>query len=350
MGKRSSKMSLGGHVEELRRRIFYIVAVFIVFFILGFFITGDAIDYFKASPAMEGIDWHVFKLSDAIMVYMKIAFVVSLAVTVPFTLFQVWKFVAPGLNEKERRSTIWFIPIAFFLFVLGVAFAFFIVFPMIIGFLLNITDLLQAEETFGISEYFSFMFNLLIPFGILTELPLVVVFLTKLGILNPKLLVRVRKFVYLLLVVLGASITPPDLVSELIVILPLIGLYEISIWLSRLFSIKRKEKQEAIYEEMEREDSERRKKEKAKKLRKAKQKKQVKIEDEKKKVKKTESNKNSGYKTGNERLEEEKRKFKEAQSKRNSVYNLEGNKPKEKIEKESKEDAEVEKDQQDDKD
>lgn len=295
MGKKNSKMSLGGHVGELRRRIFYIVAVFIVFFILGFFVTGDAIDYFKASPAMENIDWHVFKLSDAIMVYMKIAFIVSLAVTVPFTLYQIWKFVAPGLTEKEQKSTIWFIPIAFILFVLGVVFAFFIVFPMVIGFLLKITALLQAEETFGISEYFTFMFNLLIPFGILTELPLVVVFLTRLGILNPKLLVKIRKIVYLVLVVLGASITPPDFFSQLIVIVPLIGLYEISIWLSKIASIKRKEKNDAIYKEMEDEEQRKKKEERAKKAIKAKRKKQAALEEEKKRKEKDNSNKSSVY-------------------------------------------------------
>lgn len=236
------KMSLIGHMKELRHRIFAILIFFVVTFIIGFFATPYVIDFFRASPAMDNIDWNVFNVSDAIMIYIKFAFIIALVFTLPFILFQIWRFVAPGLNEKEKKSTIWFIPIGFLLFLIGVSFAYFVIFPMIIKFLLGITALLDVNEMFGMSQYFTFMFNLIIPFGLLFELPIVIVFLTKIGIISPKILIRFRKIAYLILVILGASITPPDLISELLVIIPLIVLYEISIWLSKIFSIKRKEK------------------------------------------------------------------------------------------------------------
>ncbi|MFA7503031.1 MAG: twin-arginine translocase subunit TatC, partial [Anaerovoracaceae bacterium] len=132
------------------------------------------------------------------------------------------------------------IPVAFLLFVLGVAFGYFILFPMVIKFLLMITDILDVNEMFGMSQYFSFMFKLIIPFGLLFELPVIIVFLTKIGVITPNLLVRIRKYAYLVLVIVGVSITPPDFISDLLVIVPLITLYEVSIWLSRIFARKRK--------------------------------------------------------------------------------------------------------------
>ena len=254
MGTQETKMSLVGHMKELRRRIFAVLIFFVITFIAGFFVTQPVIDFFRSSPAMETIEWNVFNVSDAIMIYLKFAFMIALVFTLPFILFQIWRFVAPGLTKKERASTVWFIPIAFLLFIIGVSFAYFIVFPMIIKFLLGITDLLDANEMFGMNQYFTFMFNLIIPFGLFFELPIVVVFLTKIGVLSPKILIRFRKFAYLILVILGASITPPDLISELLVIIPLILLYEISIWLSKIASISRKKKMKEGYQDLDKEE------------------------------------------------------------------------------------------------
>ncbi len=240
MAVEDKKMSLLGHLKELRNRLIWVAVVFVGTFILGFFITPDLIDFFRSSPAMERIDWNVFNVADAIMIYVKIALTIAFVVTLPFIMFQIWQFVAPGLTKKERGSTIWFIPVAFLLFVLGVAFGYFILFPMVIKFLLMITDILDVNEMFGMSQYFSFMFKLIIPFGLLFELPVIIVFLTKIGVITPNLLVRIRKYAYLVLVIVGVSITPPDFISDLLVIVPLITLYEVSIWLSRIFARKRK--------------------------------------------------------------------------------------------------------------
>ncbi|MGD9678225.1 MAG: twin-arginine translocase subunit TatC [Vulcanibacillus sp.] len=251
MENQEKKMSLVGHMKELRFRIFAVLIFFVITFIIGFFLTQPVIDFFRSSPAMENIEWNVFNVSDAIMIYMKFAFMIALVFTLPFILYQIWRFVAPGLTKKERSSTVWFIPIAFLLFVIGVSFAYFVVFPMIIQFLLGITELLDANEMFGMNQYFSFMFNLIIPFGLLFELPIIVVFLTRIGILSPKLLIRFRKIAYLILVIVGASITPPDLVSELLVIIPLIFLYEISIWLSKITLAFREKRMKDSYQDSE---------------------------------------------------------------------------------------------------
>ncbi len=250
MTKESKKMTLLGHLSEFRNRLIWIAVVFFGTFIIGFFITPYLIDFFRASPAMENIEWHVFNVADAILIYMKMAFAIAFVATLPFILFQIWRFVAPGLTTKEQKSTRWYIPLAFLVFLLGISFGYFILFPMVIKFLLLITDILEVNEMFGISQYFSFMFKLIFPFGLLFQLPIVVVFLTKIGVLSPAFLIRVRKYAYLILVITGVLITPPDFISDVMVILPLIALYEISIWLSKAASRKRKERLEGPSEEL----------------------------------------------------------------------------------------------------
>lgn len=242
MGKQDKEMTLVGHLQELRVRLMWTIGYFLIALIIGFMMSDYLVRYFKTSPAAENIVWNVFSFTDSIRVYLQFAFLIALALTLPFILFQVWKFVAPGLTRTEQKATIWFIPVAFLLFIIGVSFAYFIIFPMIIEFLSKISSQLEVEETYGISQFFGFMFNIIIPFGLLFELPVVIVFLTRIGVVQPKLLVKVRKFAYLILVAVAAMITPPELVTNILVSIPLILLYEFSIWLSRIAFIRRQKK------------------------------------------------------------------------------------------------------------
>ncbi len=242
MSKQDKEMTLVGHLQELRVRLMWTIGYFVVTLIIGFMLSDYLVRYFKNSPAAENIVWNVFGFTDSIRVYLQFTFLIAFALTLPFILFQVWRFVAPGLTKTEQRATAWFIPIAFLLFIVGVSFAYFIIFPMIIQFLSQISDQLQVEETYGISQYFGFMFNIIIPFGLLFELPVIVVFLTRIGVVQPKLLTKFRKIAYLLLVTIAAMITPPELVTNILVSIPLILLYEFSIWLSRIVYIRRQKK------------------------------------------------------------------------------------------------------------
>lgn len=235
-------MTLVDHLQELRIRLIWVFVFFVITLGIGFYFAEPVIKYLQQSPAASQLDMKVFALSDAIRVYLQFAFLIGLTLTLPFALFQIWRFVAPGLTKKERRATSWFIPIAFVLFLVGVSFSYFIIFPMIVNFLTKIATNLGVEQLYGINQYFGFMFNMIIPFGILFELPVVIIFLTRIGIVTPKLLIKFRKIAYLILVILAASITPPELVSEILVSVPLVLLYEFSVWLSKLTAIRRKRK------------------------------------------------------------------------------------------------------------
>ena len=232
-------MTVVSHLEELRKRIIWIIVFFVLSLIAGFMLADPVIRYFTNDMKSLNVTWNVFRLSDALRVYMQFAFAIGITISLPFALYQVWRFIAPGLTKRERKSTVWFIPIAFMLFLLGISFAYFILFPMVVTFLSKISKQLGVVEVYGIAQYFSFMLNIVVPFGLLFELPVVVVFLTRLGIVTPKLLVKIRKLAYLVLIIVAVTLTPPEPMSDILVSVPLILLYEVSIFFSRIAARKR---------------------------------------------------------------------------------------------------------------
>ncbi|TCS79564.1 twin-arginine translocase subunit TatC [Tepidibacillus fermentans] len=246
MEEKDQAMTVIGHLEELRKRIIWTIIFFVISLIVGFVLADPVIRYFTHDLNAKNITWNVFRLSDALRVYMQFAFAIGITLSLPFALFQVWRFISPGLTKREKKATIWFIPTAFILFLLGVSFAYFILFPMVVTFLSNLSKQLGVVEVYGISQYFSFMLNIVLPFGLLFELPVVVLFLTRLGIVTPKLLIRIRKIAYFILVIVAVTLTPPEPMSDILVSIPLILLYEVSIFLSKLASKRRQQALEEI--------------------------------------------------------------------------------------------------------
>ncbi|MGG1662814.1 twin-arginine translocase subunit TatC [Brevibacillus sp. NRS-1366] len=238
------EMTVVEHLTELRKRIIWVLAVFIVALIAGFFCAGPLIEYLKQEPIADGVPIISLHPSDALRVYMQFAFLIGLVAVLPVALYHTWRFVSPGLQESERRGTLYFIPAACFLFIVGILFGYYVVFPMIMQFMTQMTKSIGADPNYGIAEYFGFLFNMVIPFGILFQLPIVVMFLTRLRILNPMRLAKVRRFAYFGLAVVGVTLTPPDIVSDVLVIIPLLLLYEMSIWLSRIVYRKQLKEQE----------------------------------------------------------------------------------------------------------
>lgn len=228
-------LQVTGHLEELRNRIIKTLAGFIVFFIGSFIFIQDIYGWL-----IKDLDGKLAVLgpSEILWVYMMIAAVFAIAATIPLAAFQTWRFVAPALKMEERRVTLRFIPGLFFLFIAGISFGYFVLFPIVLGFLTSLSAG-QFEMMFTAEKYFRFMINLILPFGLLFEMPLVVMFLTRLGILNPMRLAKARKLSYFALVIVSILITPPDLISDILVIVPLLVLYEISVQLSNMVYRKR---------------------------------------------------------------------------------------------------------------
>ncbi|WP_338131391.1 twin-arginine translocase subunit TatC [Cohnella rhizosphaerae] len=189
-------------------------------------------DYLIDAAPSGQVDLSAFSPWDAISLYMKFAFVISFIVVIPFTLFQLWAFVKPALGKKEQRATLRYIPGALFMFLAGLAFAYYVIFPMAYSFTEKVTENLGLKQVYGANQYFSFLFNILVPMSLLFELPIVILFLTRIGILSPALLRKLRKLAWFVMAVVGVVVTPPDVISDLLVAVPLILLYEISVLLS----------------------------------------------------------------------------------------------------------------------
>ncbi|NOU89673.1 twin-arginine translocase subunit TatC [Paenibacillus sp. LMG 31460] len=217
------------HLTEVRKRLLIVFAWFVVTLSIGLYVSPRILRYMKSQPLVGEIKWNVFSFTDGLAIYMKCAFLVALLFTVPVLLYQVWAFVRPGLTDAEAKSTLPYIPVSFALFIIGVSFSYWVVFPMMIRFMIRMNHTVGAVETYGIDRYFSFLFEVVFPMAIAFELPVVVLFLTRIGLLTPQRLKMTRKYAYVGLAIIGSCISPPDMISHLSVTLPLILLFEISV-------------------------------------------------------------------------------------------------------------------------
>ncbi|MEB1808944.1 MAG: twin-arginine translocase subunit TatC [Bacillaceae bacterium] len=227
-------MSVYDHIGELRRRLIIVFVFFAIALIGGLFLAKPIITFLQSAPTAQDIPMNAFKPIDPLRVYMTFAFFSAFLIIFPVILYQLWAFISPGLHETERKVTLAYIPIAFLLFLTGISFSYFILFPFVIQFVGTLAGQLGINEMYGINEYFNFLFQLTIPFGLLFQMPVVIMFLTRLGIVTPAFLGRARKFAYFGLLVIAGLITPPELISHLMVTVPLFLLYEISIVISRV--------------------------------------------------------------------------------------------------------------------
>lgn len=224
------------HFEELRKRIIVTLVIFLLFLVLAFIYVQDIYHL-----VVQDLPFKLALLgpSDILFVYLMIASIVAITATIPVAAHQAWLYVRPALTPKERRVTIAYIPALFILFILGISFGYFILFPLVLNFLMSLSN--EMFTTFFTTEkYFRFLLHMTLPFGFLFELPVVIMFLTSLGIINPYRLQKIRKYAYFILIVVSILITPPDFLSDILVTIPLLLLYESSISLSK-FVYKRQQ-------------------------------------------------------------------------------------------------------------
>ena len=159
----------------------------------------------------------------------------------PYIIYQLWKFISPGLNDNERNTSRGFIVVSSLLFFLGVLFGYYVITPLSINFLGTYTVSAEVSNEIDISSYISLVRASVIASGIIFELPILIYFLTKLGLVTPEILRKYRKFALVIVLIISAVITPPDIASQIIVAIPVIILYEISIHISRIV-LKRERK------------------------------------------------------------------------------------------------------------
>jgi sec-independent protein translocase protein TatC len=234
------KLPLTSHLQELRKRlILSFIAIGVGFALCYTF--ADSIFNILASPLMKmmpkGGSLIFISVAEAFFTYMKVAFIAGIIVTSPFVLYQIWAFVAPGLYQKEKKYVIPFVLGGSFFFALGILFGYFVAIPIGFKFLLGYaTDFIKPMPS--MKEYLSFSIKFLLAFGLVFEFPVVLVLLARIGVVDAKILARKRKYAILLIFIFAAVMTPPDIISQVLMALPLMGLYELSILLSKILGKK----------------------------------------------------------------------------------------------------------------
>lgn len=222
------EMTLVDHLSELRRRIIVTISTVLVAFFVGFYFSPRIVNFFLNIPG----ELVYLYPGEAFFAHLKIAFVFSLILGFPIILYQVISFVLPGLNSKEKKVLTTGLPFAMLLFIVGITFGYTIILPIAYKFFMGFGTK-NLQPLISIGNYISFVVGLIIPFGIVFQLPLIVLLLTNIGILKPAILVRYRKHTIFLVFILSAILTPPDVISQTLMAIPMLLLYEFSILLSR---------------------------------------------------------------------------------------------------------------------
>jgi sec-independent protein translocase protein TatC len=234
------KLPFTAHLEELRKRLivcFYAVGVG---FVICYFFSNRLFHILMhpllmAMPPDEKLIYT--GLPEAFFTYMKVAFLAGVLLAVPVIMYQLWMFIAPGLYDKEKRLALPIVFLSSLFFVGGALFGYFVVFPFGFKFFMGFaSDAIRPLPS--MKEYLSFSTKLLFAFGLVFELPLFISFLAKLGIVDVHFLRTKRKYAILLFFIVAAILTPPDVITQIMMAVPLILLYEVSILGAKMFGKK----------------------------------------------------------------------------------------------------------------
>jgi sec-independent protein translocase protein TatC len=257
------KAPLTEHLGELRNRIVFSLIAVLVTFAASFYFSEDLFRLLTA-PIHNTVSFSIkspfisfnpgkhpdLKLifiapAEAVWMHIKISFISAFIISSPIIFYEIWKFISPGLLERERKYAIPFVFTTTFLFLMGSLFCFIIILPFAMNFLLTYkTENLQPMISVG--KYIDFCLKFILAFGAIFELPVVTVFLTKMGIVTPEFLAKNRKYSVLIAFVLAALLTPtPDAFNQTLMAVPIIVLYEAGIWASRLLNKKKPAEEKA---------------------------------------------------------------------------------------------------------
>ena len=229
--KSPDEMTFLEHLEDLRKRLFYSFVALFIGFVPGWIFSKE-LYAILARPVTQylpvGTKLAFTTLTAPFMLYMKVAFMASLFFMSPFVFIQIWYFVAPGLYRKEKKYAFPFVLMTTFFFSLGALFAYFIVFPWACRFFLALGRDFQPVIT--VDQYFGFALKILLGIALIFELPTLVFFLSKMGLITARWMVKNFKYAVLLIFIIAAVITPtPDVITQSIVAVPMLVLYGLSI-------------------------------------------------------------------------------------------------------------------------
>ena len=234
------------HLIELRNRLLYCIGAVIVVF-LGLVAFANDIYTFVAEPLIallpEGTSMIATEVATPFLTPFKLTFFVAVVIALPYLLYQIWSFLAPGLYENEKSLVAPLIGTSVLLFYAGIPFAYFIVFPLVFGFFTSVAPEGVTVMT-DIASYLDFVIKLFLAFGIVFEIPVAIILLIRTGAVTPDSLAAKRAYVVVGCFILGMLLTPPDVISQVLLALPMWLLYECGIIIGRRITPKKKPEDE----------------------------------------------------------------------------------------------------------
>jgi len=240
-----AEMSFLEHLEELRWRIIYSLIGIVVGTIIAWIFIDFLVDKILLLPARHsGIHLQNLKPFGQLFLYVEIAIIAGLVLSVPNVFYQFWKFISPALKEHEKKYVTLVVSFSTLCFLIGIVFAYYVMLPLTLKFAAQFGTK-QIENNFAINEYFSIIISVMIGAGTIFELPMLSFLLSKLGILKPEFMKKFRRHAIVVILFLAAVLTPgTDPVSQVILAVPLVLLYEISILVSKLSQKKKSDEEE----------------------------------------------------------------------------------------------------------
>jgi len=239
-----ASMPLSGHLRELRKRLVIVAIVLFAFVLISLRFAPQIVTVLTDMGSGYGYQFVYLAPQELLLVYLNIALICGCVLTLPVFVYHAYGFCSPGLEKKEQTFAKLALVGGTGCFLLGVAFARYVSLPFMLSFLIQFTSQVDVSASISIDQYVSFLLTVFIIFGCVFELPVVTVLLTALGIIKADWLAKGRKVMIVVIFFIAAVITPPDIVSQIMVALPIVLLYQISILLSRLVE-KRKKQDEA---------------------------------------------------------------------------------------------------------
>ena len=238
--KDPNSLTLGEHLRELKKRMLCILLAFVVVFILAYVKSESILKFVMSLGKKAGYTFVYISPQEVILQQLRIAGVLSVIVVLPLIVYHVARFVSPVFTGKHAFRRLILIGIgAILFFVAGTLFAYKVLLPFVYQFFYGLGNDLGIQANVSLDEYLSLFLTIEICLGVVTEMPLACLVLTRAGVINSTLLKKGRAVATVIIFIVGAIITPPDVVSQCMVAIPMVGLYQLSIWVSTLAEKKK---------------------------------------------------------------------------------------------------------------
>lgn len=241
VNKNEKNLTIVGHLTELRKRLIYSSIVLLAAIAISYNFSEIMVKHIIG--IVPDINFVFIAPAELLMSYIKISVISGFVVSAPFLLLQIWLFVSPGLTKSEKSTIAVSLFIGGFFFIAGVVFSYLVILPIMLQFFMGF-QIEQIEEMISFSNYLSFVINTLLSFGIIFEIPILMVILTKFHILKVSFLKKNRKYAILIIFIVAAVLTPPEVITQIMMAGPMLLLFETGIILSSIVEKKDKKNEE----------------------------------------------------------------------------------------------------------